>query len=150
FSNYFIYQERAKTLKALEAEAIQQKLAQKAYESEAKHRQLAEENFLQARRMLDLFTQLTEQELADYPEAYELPRKLLETALRYYQDFIQQAADNPALQKELGSSHFRVARILHEIGEEERAQANLRQAVLLQERLVKNNPNDTELQNGLK
>lgn len=156
-SNYRIYQEMDKTAAAFKAEADQRAASEGHLTLAKKHLglansslALAEANFQQARLMLDLFTQLAERELADHPEAQEVRQKMLQTSLDYYQDFIKKSAGNPTLQKELSTSHFRVATILKEIGEDQTALDSLRTALLLQDRLVKNNPNDAELQNGLK
>jgi len=149
-SNLRIFQEMENTARALKAEEKQRATSDAHLKLANQNLALAEANFQQARRMLDLFTQLADKELAEYPEHQELRRKMLQTSLDYYQDFIKKSAGNPTLQKELSNSHFRVATILNEIGEEETAQKSLITALLLQDRLVKNNPNDAELQNGLK
>jgi hypothetical protein len=100
-STVLIAQEHTKTLNALVRER------QKAKE--------AEESFHQARRAVDFFIQISEKELGDKPYFESVRRKLLEAALVYYQEFIDQRADDPSLQADLAASHARVSKILAEL-----------------------------------
>ena len=134
-SNYWVLQEQVNT--------------RRAYDAEAKQRALAEENFHQARRMLDFFTQVTEEDLANHPEAQEIRRKLLANSLAYYQDFIQKASANPDLQKELASSLSRVTGILTEMGDDEKALAAWARFVDLKDKLVRTHPKDQALKEKL-
>lgn len=134
-SNYLIWQEKAKT--------------QRAYEGEAAQRKLAEANLTQAQSMLDFFTKVTAEEMADYPEVQEVRRKLLEASLAYYQDFLNKAKPNPTMQEELSKSHFRVASLLNEMGEEQQAAAEFAMAFNLHEELVRSNPNNKKFRSNL-
>jgi serine/threonine protein kinase len=134
-SNYWVLQEQAKT--------------QRAYDAEAKQRALAEENFQQARRMLDLFTQVTEEDLANHPDAQELRRTLLAASLDYYQNFITRSEGNPDLQKELTTSLYRIAGILQEMGYDEQARAAWEKFVYLKDKLVSSHPTDQRLKDSL-
>src|SRR6185295_13041000 len=89
---------------------------QLAYRAEAQQRKLAEENFQQARQMLDFFTQVSAEEMADKPGVQAVRKKLLEAALEYYEDFIEQSDDDPSVHAALAASRLRVANILGEIG----------------------------------
>jgi hypothetical protein len=75
----------------------------------------AEANFHQARRAVDFFVELSDEEMFDKPQLLEMRMKLLEAALTYYQDFIEQHGDDPSIQAELDHSRQRAARILQEI-----------------------------------
>jgi serine/threonine protein kinase len=108
--------------------AREQWKTQAAYEAEARQRERAEKSFRQARQVVDLFTELSEQHLADRPELQGLRRRLLAVALEYYQDFIDQQRDDPQLRAELTASHLRMARILNEVGSRDDALAALERA----------------------
>jgi hypothetical protein len=97
-------------------------LIAKAYESERNRaeearlqRAEAEESFQRARQAVDFFVQINEQEFADKFFMQSHRRKVLEGALIYYQDFIEQRADDPALQKELAATKERVGRIIEDL-----------------------------------
>jgi serine/threonine protein kinase len=111
-----------------------------ALEAEAQQRANAEKSFRQARQVVDFFTEVSEEHLADKPEMQGLRRKLLEVALEYYQDFIDQCSDDPSLRAELAASHLRVASILEEIGSRSEALAALERAGQLQDRPVPVHP----------
>ncbi len=85
------------------------------YQREIQARQSAEESFRQARRAVDSFTRLSEDELANSPRNYQLRRKFLEASLEYYKDFLDQGHNDPSLRAELSASTRRVARIVEEL-----------------------------------
>jgi serine/threonine protein kinase len=90
-------------------------LTARAYERANQQRAQAEESFRQARKVVDQFTQISAEELAGNP-FLEGPRKrLLEVALGYYQDFLDQHRDDPSLQKALEASRARVEGIISEL-----------------------------------
>lgn len=134
-STWFIWKEKTNT--------------ETAYRLEAQQRQLAEEHFKQAREMLDFFSSVTETELVNHPELREVRRELLQVSLTYYQGFIQQAQSNPKLLQELTDSHFRIAAILNQMGEDQKAQASVDRAFRLHEKLVRAHPDNTDLQESL-
>ncbi len=97
-------------------------LIAKAYDRERdraeearEQRARAEESFQRARQAVDFFVQISEEELAKNPALQSVRRKMLEVALIYYQDFIAQRADDPALRSELAASHERVASIVQDL-----------------------------------
>jgi serine/threonine protein kinase len=69
----------------------------------------------EARRALDLLVAVSEEQLADYPHLQSVRRRLLETALTYYQDFIDAHGGDPAAQAELEAEKKRVRSILDEL-----------------------------------
>src|SRR5262249_43273085 len=87
---------------------------QKAREAD-EQRARAEESFRQARRAVDQFAQISEEELAGNPALEGVRRRLLEAALEYYQDFINQRHDDPSIQEELKASRAGVETILAEL-----------------------------------
>src|SRR5262249_22733537 len=74
-----------------------------AYQAEARQRALADENFQQARRMLDFFTQVSKEELAEKPGVQAVRRKLLVAALEYYQNFIERHREDPSIRDEMAA-----------------------------------------------
>jgi serine/threonine protein kinase len=86
-----------------------------AYERERQKAREAEESFLQAKRAVDFFTEVSEEELAGIPPLQGLRRRLLETALTYYQDFSEQRRNDPTMRAELAVSRARVNKLLGEL-----------------------------------
>jgi serine/threonine protein kinase len=128
--------------------AREQARTRKAYESEAAQLARAEENFRQAREAVDFFTQVSAEEMADRPEMQAIRRKMLERALVYYQKFIDEHGDNPAIRGDLLKCHVRVATILDEMGDTAAALASVDRAVELQEKIGPH-PMASELQRDL-
>jgi hypothetical protein len=127
-SNVLIMQEQARTQAALDR---------------------AESNFNRAHQVLDFFTNIGVEELANKPEMQGLRRKMLEASLAYYEDFIDQRQDDPSSQAELAATHLRLATILEQIGSRTEAEAALEKAKRIQEKLLRENPNSPELQKSL-
>jgi serine/threonine protein kinase len=100
-----IAQEHAATRAAYERER------QRAEEARAA-RARAQNNFRQARKAVDFLTQIGEEELANLPPG--MRRRMLEVALSYYQDFLEQEQD-PSIQAELEATWARVTRLLDEL-----------------------------------
>jgi hypothetical protein len=78
-------------------------------------RQLAEENFQQARSAVDTFSSLSETELAYRPDLQDLRRSFLETSLEFYRDFLEVRSDDPALAVQLASTSARVEQLVDEL-----------------------------------
>jgi serine/threonine protein kinase len=141
-SGVVVAREQWKTRAAYEAEATQRVRAER-------ERDRAEEGVRRARQIVDFFTEVSEEELADRVELQGLRRMLLAAALDYYEDFIEQAGDDPSLQSQLASSHLRVASILDEIGSKNEALAALEKAKQIQEKLARSQPSAALWQAGL-
>ncbi len=95
---------------------VEQRKAEAAYEREKQRAQEAEARFRLAKRSVDEMIQVSEEELADKPNLQGLRKRLLESALVYYQEFIDQRRDDPAAQEELRETVARVERILADLG----------------------------------
>jgi serine/threonine protein kinase len=95
-------------------------------DKEAKERQRAQDAARKAREVLSVFTQVAE-ELPDRPEVRPARRKLLETALGYYKDFIAEQGDDPDVHDELVASQWRAAKILEDMGAKEESLALMEQ-----------------------
>ncbi|MCC7423439.1 MAG: serine/threonine protein kinase [Planctomycetaceae bacterium] len=100
-SNRMIAREQSRTAEALVREQL------RANE--------AGERFQQARQAVDLLIQMSEEELADVPMVQGTRKRLLETAVGFYQDFIDQHEGDPESQAELAAVQERVRGILREL-----------------------------------
>lgn len=78
-------------------------------------RLLAQRSFDQARSAVDTFSSLSESELAYRPQLNDLRRSFLETSLSFYQDFLEDRADDPALKSELEETSSRVQSLVDEL-----------------------------------
>ena len=79
-----------------------------------RHRKLSQKSFLQAREAVDFFARLAADELTS-PEDYELRRRLLETALVYYESFVDHAVADESLQLQLELTRRHITMILGEL-----------------------------------
>jgi serine/threonine protein kinase len=86
-----------------------------AYQGEQKRTREAEERFRLARAAADDLIQLAVEDLAGKPFQEELRKRLLEKALVYYQQFIEQSRDDPEAQKDLADTEARVKTILDDL-----------------------------------
>lgn len=75
----------------------------------------AEKSFRQARQAVDFLIEVSQTELNDDPPFRNLRKRLLETALVYYQDFISQRREDPSSQTELIAVQDRLKKILDEL-----------------------------------
>ena len=107
--------EQTRTKAAYEKLADEQERTKKAYRSEAHQRNLAERDFAQAQKAIELVVQFSEGELAHDPRQQDVRRRLLQTYLDYYEDFIELHADDPKAQATLTASRALVADILTEL-----------------------------------
>jgi serine/threonine protein kinase len=85
----------------------QAKTAQRANE--------AEELFRQARQAVDVLVEVAEEELADNMYMAQTRKRLLQTALRFYQDFIEERRGDAASQADLAAGEQKVKGILREL-----------------------------------
>jgi tetratricopeptide (TPR) repeat protein/tRNA A-37 threonylcarbamoyl transferase component Bud32 len=116
----------------------------------AKNARLAEESFQQARDAVDdYFTKVSESKLLAVPGLQPLRKELLESALDYYEGFIERGGDEPELQAELAQAYLRVGRIRSDIGSKEQAISACRSAIQIFQRLAGEYPTVTEHQWGL-
>jgi serine/threonine protein kinase len=75
----------------------------------------AEERLQKARAAVDLLIRVAEEELADAPHTLTLHRRLLEAALDYYQEFIDENPDDPKAQQELKRDRARVQQLVADL-----------------------------------
>jgi serine/threonine protein kinase len=94
-------------------------LTAQAYERErqktreaGEQREHAQQIFVQAHEAVDEFVRISEEELAGNPFVERTRRRLLQAALAYYRDFIDQQPDNPVIERQLAASQERAQGIL--------------------------------------
>jgi serine/threonine protein kinase len=107
-----------------------------------RQRKAADESFHQARKAVDSFLQLSEEELAGKPALHETRRRFLATALAYYSDFLEKRKNDPLVREELARSAQWARRIENELTALERYAAYL----LLANPLVRSDIGLTETQ----
>jgi eukaryotic-like serine/threonine-protein kinase len=100
-SNYMIAQANLRTKEALDAERI------RAEE--------AERNLQQARQAVDYMIQVSENDLASKFPLHPLQKRILETALVYYQGFIANYRGDPSRKAELLAVQQRLRKVLDEM-----------------------------------
>lgn len=86
-----------------------------AYQRENQRAIEAEARFQLARRAADEMIRLAEEELTDNPFQMSLRKRMLETALEYYQEFIASRGEQPDAQAELEVTRDRVRKILDDL-----------------------------------
>jgi eukaryotic-like serine/threonine-protein kinase len=103
----------------------------------------AESGFHEAQNAVDdLFTRVSEDTLLNQPGTQELRKELLRKTLVYYKRFIEERADDPTLQDELGLTYFRAGRIVKDVESPQEALHYYDDAQKLQERLLAAAPSD--------
>ena len=107
-SAVLIQGEQAKTLAA-------QRNAESAYLRERQRAEEAEARFRLARRAVDELIRVSQEELAHRPGMEGLRKRLLASALAYYQEFIEQRRNNPGSQAELRDTTQQVETILADL-----------------------------------
>ncbi len=97
----------------------QRQRAEENFQQAQEQGRRAEAGFRQARQAVDDYlTTVSESTLltSPLPGLQPLRKELLESALKYYQAFLDEHGDDPALQADLAAAYFRVGRIRSEIG----------------------------------
>jgi hypothetical protein len=93
----------------------EQHKAETAYRQERQRAEEAEARFRLAKRSVDELIRLSEEELADRPGLEGVRKRLLWSALAYYQEFIDQRRDDPAARADLLDTKQRVEKILADL-----------------------------------
>jgi tetratricopeptide (TPR) repeat protein/tRNA A-37 threonylcarbamoyl transferase component Bud32 len=97
----------------------------------------AEKHFAKAREAVDrLLTQVAELRWRNEPRLEKERHALLEQALAFYEGFLDENGDDPAVRREAAWAHHRLGRILRELWQPQKALASLERAVAILEELV--------------
>ena len=99
----------------------------------------AEAGFREARQAVDAyFTTVSESKLIDTPGLQPLRRDLLQSALDYYQKFVAEHKDDPAVQSELAATHLRIGHVARLMGDLRSGEASFVKAIEMLEHLLHN------------
>ena len=93
----------------------EQRRTYQALQAESRQRAAAEASFQQARRAVDTFSALSETELAYRPEFQSLRRRILETSLDFYRDFVARRAGGSSDSLELQEASAKVQQMVDEL-----------------------------------
>lgn len=96
--------------------ANEQRKTKEALERERRQRADAQLGFRQARDAVDFFAGIAERnEMADARRFFEARKEMLEAALGYYEAFLSQQRDNPALKAQLNAAQARFGALVEEL-----------------------------------
>src|SRR5262249_32798586 len=130
----------------------QRRLAEENYAEAQRQGDLARANFQMARRAVDdYFVQVSESTLlrSPLPGLQPLRKQLLESALKYYQEFLRQGGDDPGLRAELAQAYFRVGSITDQIGSKAEAFEAFQRARELYQALSRADPKNASFRGEL-
>jgi tetratricopeptide (TPR) repeat protein len=96
----------------------------------------AERNMQAARRAVTAFAVIGDNQLLDEPGMQPLRRQLVSTSMNYYQEFLSENRDSPALGAEVAATYFRLWQLHMTNGEPDAAQADLDQGLAVLEKLL--------------
>jgi serine/threonine protein kinase len=115
-----------------------------------RERAKAESNFRRARAAVDeYFTTVSESKLLDVPGLQPLRKDLLESARRYYEDFLRERGEDRSVRAEAAASLFRVGYVTALIAKGDDAVPIYRKAIALYEDLVRAQPARPEFRSDL-
>ncbi len=124
----------------LRAEANADEADRQRRQAEADFRR-AEQSFRQAHEAVNRFlTEMGAISLVHVPGLEPVRRRLLEEALRYYQEFLKQRGDDPTLTVHLATAHGQIGQIHHLLGAHGEALAAYRKGAALLEPLAHGPP----------
>src|SRR5262249_17034548 len=110
-----------------------------------KQRQQAQANFQKARDAVDECFTIVTQNLALQEPGMEAARQVLfQAALKYYQDFLNQRADDAGIQADLARAYYRLGYITERIGSKSEARTAYEQACALFEKLADSEPTNIQ------
>ena len=109
-----------------------------------KSRQQAIANLQKARDAVDhMLTRVGQSDLKEIPEMEQVQRQLLEDALKFNQDFLSDAPDDPVLRMEAAKAHTRVGSINQFLGRDAAALPALETAIEMLWVLSRESPEDS-------
>jgi tetratricopeptide (TPR) repeat protein len=123
----------------------ERRAAETARDEAEQRRQWAERNFKKANEAVDaMLAEVGETWLKYTPQAAPVRKVLLEKALAFYKEFLDDRQDDPAIRRQLAQAHLRVANIHALLGEDARALDSLKQALAVSRELVQAGPRDVK------
>ena len=130
--------------------AREQEQTRQALAEVEKHREQAEANFHKAQKAVDLMLiEVSENPLFDAPQLTPVRRLVLEKALMYYQGFLEEKGDNPAVRFETAKAYARVGAIYNRLGQPGPAEDMSRSGLELLEKLLAEFPAETRYRHAM-
>jgi serine/threonine protein kinase len=124
--------------------------AQTAEAAALKAQQQAKASYDRARRAVDeSFRKVSESQLLKVPGLQPLRAELLQSALGFYDDFLKEGADDPALRADAAAIHVRIGRVLTDLGQEKEARAAIDRGIEAYEAAVDADTESLDLKAGL-
>ena len=106
-----------------------------------KEHERAEANLERAMRAVDqLLTEVAEEQLANEPRMQKHQRALLEKALGFYKEFLEEKSTDPQVRYKTALAHKRVGDILRKLGRNQEAVEAYNQAQIMFEQLIADRP----------
>lgn len=131
---------------AYEREKFEKDRAESNFSIATKQRKLAERNFKLARNAVqDYFVTISEETLLKQHGMQDLRQSLLQQALDYYQQFLDQRGEDPTLKREVAEAHYLAGRITLTIASPAEAMEHFLAAAALQEKILEEKPDNSEL-----
>jgi tetratricopeptide (TPR) repeat protein len=118
--------------------ALEQKaLADEQRDAATKAKEQAQASFERARAAVDqMLTRVGDQKLKNVPLLEELQRDLLEEALKFNQQFLQDRSTDPAVRRETGRAYYRAGGIRSLLGQHAESATAYREGIELQQELA--------------
>ncbi len=114
-----------------------------------KERRRAEVNASTARAAVDRMLTRVAGELEEAPHLTELQRELLEDALKFYEQFLQQNQNDLTIRHETARAYIRVGRMQSKLERVSAAEEALKKGIVLLEELAKQFPSDSSYREEL-
>jgi eukaryotic-like serine/threonine-protein kinase len=119
----------------------QRQLAVTNYQKAVQNFQRAEASFRKAREAVDeYFTKVSESKLLNVPGLQPLRKELLESARKYYQDFLGERGEDKSVRADAAKAWFRVGDLNTYVGSPQEAALAFRKAQELYEALLADHP----------
>src|SRR5262249_21731398 len=110
----------------------------------------AEASFARARKAVDdSFTQVSESKLLAVPGLRTLRAELLGSAMSFYEEFLKERKNDPTLTADLLHTRLKVAGVLRELGQSEKARETYATAAAGFEQALRVRPDAPDLKAGL-
>jgi serine/threonine-protein kinase len=119
--------------------------AQRRAEEAQRERARAEESFRQAHQAVNACLRVSN-DLDPVPGVQPLRKRLLAATLQYYQEFLQERGDDPALKAELAATYFGIGEISSATGSQTKALDAYGRALALYQELARAHPDDPRYQ----
>ena len=114
-ATFLIAVEQGKTRTALHGEQTQHARAEEQRVQAERQQARAELNYQRARRAVDYFTRVAEEQIPKQPSFDQIKRNMLETALDYYQTFSEDPDERAADSKDLLAARQQAGAILAQV-----------------------------------